>query len=357
MSGHGPGALTRRAVLASVGLTALGLTAAGCGPRGYTGPARTVAIAAGEPGGFYIEFAELLAAEITDEEPRLRAVAVPTEGSLDNLRLLAGGKADLALVLADAAQATATAGGPLRTPVPTLAIGRVYENYLQLVVLADSPVHHLTDLAGRTASLGAQGSGAELIGDRLLAAAGLNAAAPKPAAPNPTAPNPTAPNPTAPNPAAPNPAGVTVQHRLLADATAALEHAQIAALLWSGGVPTPALAALAGRRPIRLLPLDSVIPALRSTYGPVYEPIAVPADAYGPGAAVATIGVANLLVCHPDADPALTATVARVLVTHAARLVPEQALGTQFLDPRNLIVTAGIPLHPGAVAAYRDLHG
>jgi hypothetical protein len=32
-------------------------------------------------------------------------------------------------------------------------------------------------------------------------------------------------------------------------------------------------------------------------------------------------------------------------------------LGTQFLDPRNLIVTAGIPLHPGAVAAYRDLHG
>jgi TRAP-type uncharacterized transport system substrate-binding protein len=358
MSGHGPGALTRRAVLASLGLTALGLTAAGCGQRGYTGPARTVTIAAGEPGGFYIEFAELLAAEITDEEPRLRAVAVPTEGSLDNVGLLADGKADLALVLADAAQATATTGGPLPTPVPMLAIGRVYENYLQLVVLADSPVHRLTDLAGRTASLGAHGSGAELIGDRLLAAAGLSAAGPNPA--GPTATGPTATGPTATGPTATGPtatAGVTVQHRLLADATAALERAQIAALLWSGGVPTPALAALAGRRPIRLLALDSVIPALRSAYGPVYEPTAVPADAYGPAAGVATIGVANLLVCHPDADPALTATVARVLVTHAARLVPEQALGTQFLDPRNLIVTAGIPLHPGAVAAYRDLHG
>jgi TRAP-type uncharacterized transport system substrate-binding protein len=353
MSGHGPGALTRRAVLASLGLTALGLTAAGCGQRGYTGPARTVTIAAGEPGGFYIEFAELLAAEITDEEPRLRAVAVPTEGSLDNVGLLADGKADLALVLADAAQATATTGGPLPTPVPMLAIGRVYENYLQLVVLADSPVRRLTDLAGRTASLGAHGSGAELIGDRLLAAAGLSAAGPTATGPN--AAGPTATGPTATGPTAT--AGVTVQHRLLADATAALERAQIAALLWSGGVPTPALAALAGRRPIRLLALDSVIPALRSAYGPVYEPTAVPADAYGPAAGVATIGVANLLVCHPDADPALTATVARVLVTHAARLVPEQALGTQFLDPRNLIVTAGIPLHPGAVAAYRDLHG
>jgi hypothetical protein len=72
---------------------------------------------------------------------------------------------------------------------------------------------------------------------------------------------------------------------------------------------------------------------------------------------VATLGVANLLVCHPDADPALTATVARVLVTRAAQLVPQQALGTQFLDPRSLIVTAGIPLHPGAVTAYRALHG
>jgi hypothetical protein len=312
-----------------------------------------VTIAAGEPGGFYIEFAELLAAEITDEEPRLRAVAVRTEGSLDNVGLLADGKADLALVLADAAQATATTGGPLPTPVPMLAIGRVYENYLQLVVLADSPVHRLTDLAGRTASLGAHGSGAELIGDRLLAAAGLSAAGPNPAGPTATGPNPAGPTASGPTAIA----GVTVQHRLLADATAALERAQIAALLWSGGVPTPALAALAGRRPIRLLALDSVIPALRSAYGPVYEPTAVPADAYGPAAGVATIGVANLLVCHPDADPALTATVARVLVTHAARLVPEQALGTQFLDPRNLIVTAGIPLHPGAVAAYRDLHG
>jgi hypothetical protein len=46
-----------------------------------------------------------------------------------------------------------------------------------------------------------------------------------------------------------------------------------------------------------------------------------------------------------------------VLVTRAARLVPAQAIGTQFLDPRSLIVTSKIPLHPGAVATYRALHG
>ena len=323
--------LTRRGLL---GALALGLTATACGNQGYTGPARGLTIAAGELGGFYIEFAELLAAEIRAEQPRLHATAVRTEGSLDNLRLLAEGKADLALALADAAQARAGSDGPPTAPtpaVPVLAIGRVYENYLQLVVRADSAITGLADLAGRTASLGARGSGAELTGERLLTAAGLGEGSGRPP--------------------------VRVQHRQLADAVAALEAGEIDTLLWSGGVPTPALAALAARRPIRLLPLDSAIPALRARFGPVYEATTVPADAYGPAAPVATLGVANLLVCHPNADPALTATVARVLVTHAARLVPQQALGTQFLDPRSLIVTAGIALHPGAITAYRALHG
>ncbi|MFJ6739965.1 hypothetical protein ACIQOU_13800 [Streptomyces sp. NPDC091279] len=38
-------------------------------------------------------------------------------------------------------------------------------------------------------------------------------------------------------------------------------------------------------------------------------------------------------------------------------LVPSNAVGTQFLDVRGLIGTGGIPLHPGAVTAYRAPHG
>ncbi len=47
----------------------------------------------------------------------------------------------------------------------------------------------------------------------------------------------------------------------------------------------------------------------------------------------------------------------RVLVRQAANLVPQQALGTQFLEVRTLIGTAGVPLHPGAAQEYRVLHG
>ncbi|MGV9383449.1 hypothetical protein ACWDRB_47080 [Nonomuraea sp. NPDC003707] len=53
----------------------------------------------------------------------------------------------------------------------------------------------------------------------------------------------------------------------------------------------------------------------------------------------------------------VAASVARVLVGHAADLVPAPAVGTQFLDVRTLIGTGKVALHPGAASAYRALHG
>jgi hypothetical protein len=147
---------------------------------------------------------------------------------------------------------------------------------------------------------------------------------------------------------------------------AALESGAVDALLWSGGVPTPALAALAVRRPIRLLALDAHLPALRAGFGDVYGLAVVPAAGYASGpppgggpdrAGVATIGVANLLVAAPTLPDATAARVARTLVLDAPALVPPAAVGTPYLDPRSLIGTDPLALHPGAAAAYRDLHG
>lgn len=312
--------ITRRAVLTG----ALGLAVAGCGVAGYPGPARAVTIGAGEPGGFYLAFAELLAGRLSDSEPPLRGSAVATEGSVDNLQRLAARRVDLALVLADVAQAAGQGNPPFGAAVSMRALGRVYENYMQLVVLAGSPVRGLADLSGRTVALGAPSSGAAVFGQRMLAAAGLTA---------------------------------SVRNLLLGDAIAALEAGRVDALLWSGGVPTPSLADLDRRVGIRLLPLDGVLPALRSSFGGVYEQAPVPSGAYRQVRELPTIGVANLLVCAPDLPDDVAAAVVRVLVRRAGDLVPREALGTQFLDVRSLIGTLGVPLHPGAAAAYRDLHG
>jgi TRAP transporter TAXI family solute receptor len=288
------------------------------------GPSRSLTIAAGESGGFYLTFGRLLAAQINAAQPWLRCSAVETTASVANIDLLRTGKADLALVLADTARSASSGLMPFSAPIDLRAIGRVYENYLQLVVRNDSPAQSVSDLDGRTVSLGASGSGAALTGDRIRAAAGISP---------------------------------VVRHLPLADAVSALAAGAIDALLWSGGVPTPALAKLDSSVGIRLLPLEAVLPTLRASYGMLYEQLPVPAGGYRFVHQVPTIGVANLLVGLSTLPDEVAAAVAEVLVTRADQLVPQEALGTQFLDIRTLIGTADIPLHPGAAQAYRDLHG
>jgi uncharacterized protein len=307
--------LSRRSLLR--GLLAAPLVA-GCG-SGTAGP---LVLAAGEPGGFYVEFGELLAAALRGAG--LPVTVVGTGGSVQNIEQLRDGAAALGLTLTDIALAARNGDEPFDAPVPLQAIGRVYENYMQLVVRAEDPATSTGDLAGRPVSLGAVGSGAAVFGDRLLAVAGIAA---------------------------------EETRRPLRDAVAALEAGSTDALLWSGGVPTPALAELAARRPVRLLPLAEHLPQLRARHGSVYGPVTVPAGAYGPAGPVPTVGVANLLVCSPDLPADTASAVARTMVAAAPALVPESALGTQYLDQRSLIGTGDVPLHPGAAAAYRDLHG
>jgi uncharacterized protein len=310
----------RRTFLA---LAATALTAS-CSTEDYEGPPRTLRIAAGERGGFYKEFAELLARQLAEAEGDLDAEVLESTGSITNLEQLSSGHADLGLTLVDAAAAAFEGAPPFRRAIPLRAIGRVYENYLQLVVLADSPVRSVTDLDGRKISLGATGSGAALTGGRLLAVSGVDA---------------------------------VVDHHLLADAVGNLAAGRIDALFWSGGVPTPALAELNDSHPIRLVDLTHHLRDMQDEHGLMYQRVAVPDSGYGHPGSVATIGVANLLVASASLPDQVADAVARTLIERASRLVPPQALGTQYLDRRSLITTAPVPLHPGAARAYRELRG
>lgn len=308
--------LPRRTVLGGLGL--LGLLVA-CSP----GPDAALPLAAGEPGGFYAEFSALLAGVAAAAGPALRPVV--TGGSRDNAVLVARDGAAVGLALTDLVLAARAGAAPFTAPLELRAIGRVYENYLQLAVRADAPFTRLADLADRPVSLGAPGSGAALTGARLLAVSGTR---------------------------------VRARELDLATATASLADGRIDGFLWSGGVPTPAVGELAARRAIRLLPLAEHLPALRARFGTgPYTAAAVPAGAYGAPGPVATVGVANLLVAAPRLPDADAGAVARLLVERAPDLVPASALGTQYLDQPALVDTGDVPLHPGAAAAYRELHG
>jgi hypothetical protein len=61
----------------------------------------------------------------------------------------------------------------------------------------------------------------------------------------------------------------------------------------------------------------------------------VPARGHAAALAVPTIGVANLLICANTLPDEAARQIVRALVTDALELVPDAALGTQFLDQRS----------------------
>ncbi len=309
----GPPVWDRRSALRGLAALTAILSATAC-TGGQVAPVR---LAAGEPGGFFWEFSGLLAAA-ADRAGSVLLEPVVTGGSAENLQLLRSGRADLAMSLGDTAQDDTAADG-------LTAVGRVYENYFQVAVLDDSPIRSAAELAGRVVSIGAPGSGATRLSERVLAAVGL---------------------------AAPNAVQRVVQS--MHAAASALKAGSVDAVMWAGGLPTPAFADVAD---IRLLDLATVVATLRRRHGMTYEAVTVPADVYGRHPAVTTVGVANLLLARSDVAEPVVATMVDLLLDQPASLVPAQAIGSQFLDAQSLIQTGAVPLHPGAAAEYRRRHG
>jgi TRAP transporter TAXI family solute receptor len=329
--------MSRRCVLkagAAVGLAGILLPALGaCTPEDQVD---SLVVAGGEPGGFYLEFATLLAASLQRNGVARQATALQTGGSLDNLEHLLGRRATFAVALADSAAEKAAAASASEAGIA--ALGRVYENYVHCAVRQASGLRTISDLAGRTVAVGEPGSGTSLTTPRLLEAARHTSV-------------------TAGGAASGGGQAVTVLNLGLNDGLSALRDGSVDALFWSGGVPTAAIAAAHHDVGLAFLDLSVLLPVLRAEYGTFYDRVLIPAGAYEGLPAVWTVGVTNLLLCRSDlADTTVKRTV-ELLVGRAEELIPQSSLGVQFLSPESLINTAGLPLHPGAAAAYRELHG
>lgn len=314
MKGNRSGQLSRRTFM-----LATAVLAAGCLRTETSG---RLQLAAGDPGGMYLAFAEILAKQIQRRYPGIAVDVLPTEGTVENLGRLRSGDVDLGLGLADVAERD-RATGPLASAPH--AVARVYENYLQVIVRDSAPVHRISDLNGMRVSIGPAGSGAAATSEVLFDAAGLHGR-------------------------------VEVLNYRLRDGLTRLADNNIDAVVWSGGVPTPAVAELDATTPLRMLDIGPLAPEMSRVAGFPYVVRRVPTGAYVPPG-IRSLGVPDLLLCRHDIPVEMVAAVVDVLATDAPQLVPPYVRGLQYLDTPSMIQTGAIPLHPGAVTEYRNLHG
>ena len=135
---------------------------------------RQLVVAGGQEGGEYAGVADVIARAVTGHG--LAATAVPSDGSLDNVRLLRDGLAEIALVQNDVAGAAARGEGAVATdaPLPDLrALGSLFPEPVQIVVAAGSPIADIAGLKGKRVDVGQPGSGTRANAEAVLAASGV----------------------------------------------------------------------------------------------------------------------------------------------------------------------------------------
>ena len=226
------------------------------------------------------------------------------------------------LALADVAERDRAAGPADTAP---LAVARVYENYLQVVVRDSAAVLQLTDLEGMRVSIGPGWIGR--CGDQRGAVRRGR------------------------------PWRSSGHGEVPAEGwTCRLADGSLDALVWSGGVPTPAISEVDATVPLRMLDIGQLA-------APMARLLRLPLPR--PQSADRTLR-ATRPAFHRRAEPAAVPPGhgrghgrrrgGRTRNRRTATGAP-YVRGLQYLDPPSMIQTGLIPLHPGAINAYRKLHG
>ncbi len=328
MSSGRPGSGPARAVLAALAGIVVAATAACAAPAAPSASLYhhgDLAIGTGNTTTVFYTLGSGYASIISAKLPGYDAVAVPTAGSVENLRRLASGDIDVAFVFASNAADALTGQGPFTGhPLPIRALARIHNNYTQLVVRAGLGINSITDLRGHRVATGPQGSGTDTTAKRLLATAGVA------------------------------PGELTTVSLSLPETTAAMLAGTIDAMFWSSGLPVPGVAELFAKAgdAVRLVPLDGLLPALDRAYGTgVYGVGTIPASVYGTPADIATISEANLLVVRTDMPDNVAYDLTRVLFEHLGELIKVHPAAKE-ISQATAGRTAPVPLAAGATQFF-----
>jgi TRAP transporter TAXI family solute receptor len=127
----------------------------------------------GPSGGTFMYFANGVSK--LAEKYGMKVTALPTKGSIDNIRLLQTGEANFAIAYAsDAALArNGLLKGDTTKYDKILGAGVLYSGKIHIVVKKDSGIKSFKDLAGKKVAVGEAGTGAASSAQRILSSMGL----------------------------------------------------------------------------------------------------------------------------------------------------------------------------------------
>src|SRR5262245_39575878 len=215
--------------------------------------AKQLSIATGGTGGIYYPLAGGFGTILAKEIPGITATAEVTGGSIDNMKLVGAGNADVAFTQVDTAVDAVNGRDTFPKKLPIRALAVMYVNLMQVVTLEGNGITRFEDLKGKRVSTGAPGSGTEIFAFRIIEAAGLD-----------------------------KDKDMSRERLSATESANALKDRKVDAFMFVAGVPTSAITDVAATPGVKMLLIDHAhtVDKIKEKYGPVYSTSVVPKGAY-----------------------------------------------------------------------------
>ena len=290
--------------------------------------AKQLSIATGGTGGIYYPLAGGFGSIIAKEIPGITATAEVTGGSLDNMKLIGSGNADVAFTQVDTAVDAINGKDKFPKKLPIRALAVMYVNIMQVVTLEGNGITKFEDLKGKRVSTGSPGSGTEIFALRLIEAAGMD-----------------------------KDKDMTRERLSAAESANALKDRKIDAFMFVAGVPTSAITDVAASPGIKMMLIDHahVVAKVAEKYGPAYSTAVIPKGSYPNQDKESKVAsVWNIMAVRDDFSPDLAYQLTKTMFEKREDLarVHKEALNIK-LENQNA-ANAGIPWHPGALKYFAE---
>jgi uncharacterized protein len=286
---------------------------------------QSITVLTGGTSGIYYPLGVALGKIYEDKIANAKTQVQATKASVENLILLEQGRGEIAFTIGDSLKAgwDGDAESGFKSKLRKLrAIGAIYPNYIQLVASRDSGIKTVTELKGKSLSVGAPKSGTELNTRAILKAAGMRYAD----------------------------IG-KVEYLPFAESVDLMKGNRLAATLQSAGLGVASLQDLSNTMDVTVV---SIPKAIVDKMGPPFMSAKIRANTYkGQTGDIETASVPNYLVTHAGVSDEIVYQMTKLVFESLPELARAHAAGKE-ISLENALAGIPIPLHSGADRYYKE---
>lgn len=290
---------------------------------------KAIAIGTGGTGGVYYPLGGAIANALSKYLPGVQATAEVTGASVDNLKLIGSGQAEVGFTMADTALDAVKGENKFKgNEVAARTLLVLYPNRMHVVTTDSSGIEKLTDLKGKRVSTGSPGSGTEVTAFRLIEAAGLD-----------------------------KDKDMRRERLSVAESVNAIKDGKIDAFFWVGGLPTAAVTDLAATPGIKIKMIDhaDLVDKMNAQTEPLFAPGVIKANTYPGQDKDNKIAVVwNLLVANANMPDDMAYDIVKTIFEHKSDLVAVHREADNIELESQSKANSPIPFHPGALKYFAE---